>query len=744
MMNTMSRILEAVHIKAGLTDLFCEMEVTQIFRNAGNSNIEAVYTFPLPHGAVLLDLVVTVGGRELRGTVLPKAEAGEQYEQSLADGDGAIMLEKVDDGIYTINIGNLLPGESARLAYRYGHLLDWRQGVVKLRIPTTIAPRYGDPVTAGYQPHQVPETEILADNRYSLHITVTGLLASAEVDCPSHEIAVRHDAGQTEIGFQAQEAFMDRDFILNFRKDAEVCAGRVVPDPVSNGHIALASFCPQFPGGEIPAVCIKIVVDCSGSMAGDSITQARSGMLRVLESLREADTFNVIRFGSTARAYFPSCVPARGRNLRNALAKLESLDADMGGTEMGGALDLAYGMEDSGNRPAMVLLITDGAISGHKEVMQHAMQSGHRVFTVGVGSAVAEEFVRSIAENTGGACELVSPNEGMADAIYRQFRRMLQQRVAHARVEWPAKPEWVSPANLGAVYGGETRHLFASFAAPPQGAASLILELPDGNTVIQQIGLTQSGAASDAMPRIAISERIKELEQKYPELTAKLALDYRLVTGQTNYLILDQREEGRKAQDLPRLARVSQMLAAGWGGTGSAARVVACCRMDSVGRHPDSHAAAARISQLDMGSLDLPAFLREEIKTKSSSATKRKPVERPEAAMPDFGALVRQVVSDGGGWLESFRNHLLPMLPVQLQRQIEKLHKLDGWSEAQVSAAVVMAIARVLKVDMRNPEIENATGDYAVSALVRFFAEGLRVHGQDMIWSSEYELAPAM
>jgi len=752
----MSKLLESVRIEAKLNNLFCEMAVNQTFHNSGKTNIEAVYTFPLPHDAVLLDLIVKIGERELRGAVLPKATASQKYEQTISDGHGAIMLEQADDGIYTVNVGNLLPGESAKLTYRYGYLLDWQHGTVKFRIPTTIAPRYGDPLAAGFQPHQIPATDILAENRYALKIVVTGLLAEAEAECPSHKIAVRHEASRMEIGFQSEDAFMDRDFVLNFKlKDAQVTAGTVAPDSISNGSIALASFCPQLPGGDIPSACIKILVDCSGSMAGDSITHATNGLQRVLENLRESDTFNIIRFGDSTKAYFPACVAAKGRNLQNALAEVENLAADLGGTEMGSALDYVYGIDQEGGSPVMILLITDGQVSEHKDITRRAMRSGHRIFTVGVGSAVNEEFVRSIAEKTGGACELVSPNEGMADAIYRQFRRMLQQQITSAQIEWSTEPQWKSPSELGLVFSGDTKHIFASFALPQEGNARLLLEMADGEKLTQEIRLVRNESVGESLQRMAASSRIKGVEVEHPELAEKLALDYQLVTKQTNFLILEMRDEDRKAEDLPELAKVNQMLAAGWGGAGS---VNASFDLPSFSRVVDAttlfRTSSAPYVLSCRDSLDIPSFLRKQAndpvrvpQAKFSIMDKLtdfiNPMIRETRTKTDFSKLVSSVLIAGDRWFDVFKSDLLPALPIQLRRQIEKLYQFDGWAEAQVYAAVVTGLANKYGIKTVNKSIAELISDFEVAGLVRFFEDGITVNKSDFVWESSYELTPA-
>lgn len=50
---------------------------------------------------------------------------------------------------------------------------------------------------------------------------------------------------------------------------------------------------------------------------------------------------------------------------------------------------------------------------------------------------------------------------------------------------------------------------------------------------------------------------------------AKLAVQYNLATEYTHYLIVHERADGEKAENLPDVRQVKQMLAAGWGGSGS-------------------------------------------------------------------------------------------------------------------------------------------------------------------------------
>lgn len=108
-----SLALLGVAAKGTVNGLFFDLAVEQRYRNPAATNIEAVYTFPLPTGAVLLDFQVTIGGKLLTGIVVEKKAAEAQYEEAIEKGDTAIMLERAGSGLCTVNLGNLMAGESS-------------------------------------------------------------------------------------------------------------------------------------------------------------------------------------------------------------------------------------------------------------------------------------------------------------------------------------------------------------------------------------------------------------------------------------------------------------------------------------------------------------------------------------------------------------------------------------------------------------------------------------------------------
>jgi Ca-activated chloride channel family protein len=543
--------------------LHFELAVEQRYRNATGSNLEVVYTFPLPISAVLLDLEVRLGGKTLKGVVVEKSTGEARYEEALDKGDTAILLEQAGDGLYTVNFGNLMAGEEATIAYRYAERLHFEHGSVRLTIPTVIAPRYGDPRAAGLAPHQVPTHDLALGYPFALTLELLGPVALGTLTSPSHGIAVSAIDGGTVVTL-AGGARLDRDFVLV----AGDLAGRSLAVVARDGdeYVAMASFCAEVPPHQAEApLRLKLLLDCSGSMGGDSIAAAKRALHEILSRLQPQDHFSLSRFGSHVEHVTPEFGAAEAGAVRQAANALRRIDADLGGTEMEEALTAVFALgEDTSG--ADVLLITDGEVFGADALVARARSAQQRVFVVGIGAAPAEGVLRTLAGATGGACEFIAPNEGVQQAILRMFLRLRAPRIARAEVAWPVAPRWVTPLPTG-LFGGETVHVYAGFAAPPQGTATLAL-LPAGAGQVLRDTVALPAAVLDepSLPRMAAALRI---ESAGKDEALALALRHQLLTAQTNCVIVHERAEGEKATDLPQLQKVAQMHAAGWGGMGT-------------------------------------------------------------------------------------------------------------------------------------------------------------------------------
>jgi Ca-activated chloride channel family protein len=396
-------------------------------------------------------------------------------------------------------------------------------------------------------------------------------------------------------------------------------------------YAAIASFCPDFKEEGVESnLRMKILVDCSGSMKGDSISQAQEALHELSLKLTEADQITYSKFGSNVIHMNDKLENCTNSYLKNYLAKvIHETDADMGGTELNAALTSTFKLSfsQSFSEGCDVLLITDGDVWDIEEITLQAKRTNHRIFAIGVGSAPAESLLKDLAEITGGACDLVSPNEGISSSVLRMIARMKAQRTTSVTIDWGQKPSWQS--NLSKqLFANETRHVYAILKTKPAQPAVISWETASSkfNSQPSQIDWPNAGL----VPRLVAGAELQvSTEEKY---ASDIALKYQLISNYTNLILVQVRDEQDKAEGIPRLQKIRQMQAAGQGGFGTVLQNISYM-MSSVHdssvnvpsvfrtRRVDGSASALFASIQDSENYEIPAFLR---KPEESSAAERK------------------------------------------------------------------------------------------------------------------------
>lgn len=588
--------LRGVDVSARITGLLVETSLTQKYKNHTKSNLELTYTFPLPLGATLLSFSVRIGERSCKGIVIPRAEAEAEYEKAISEGHSAFRLQEIRVGLYNATLGNVMPGESVEIFLVYAEALTWNGNCLRYRLPTTIAPRYG--VATGMQPWQRPETRVLAEYSLNLTVSIAGELSRCAINCPSHKVNVLLEAEGLNVTL-ATAAAMDRDFILEMESVTVQSLG--VSAFARDMHVAMLTLLPPLVEQNEQNRDVILILDCSGSMQGDSIRLAKEGILLALGSMQPNERFGLVAFGSNATTFDKELQPANRKNLEMARRWVNFLE-DMGGTNLFGAIDCALKLVD--NQPADILLLTDGEVWLDEDTQRAILKKGIRLFTIGIGSAVAQDVVQQLSDDTGGACELVSPTEDMSGRIYRHFNRMRQPQMEKLDIRWPHQPTWVSQPER-ACFAGDAYTVFAAFEEAPLGSATATFNFSGQPNTIIDVPLAIETEAADAIVRLGAKQHLPKVPQVFRR---DWAVKYQLITDQTDYLIQVERAEGEKAEDYPELQIQPQMLPAGWGGTSTVHACVSIASADSVIRFSR---AAQGIAYRHIA--DIPAVIRRSV-----------------------------------------------------------------------------------------------------------------------------------
>jgi Ca-activated chloride channel family protein len=354
--------LEAVDVAADLAGLLARVVVTQTFSNPCPEPLEATYVFPLPDRAAVTEFRMEVAGRVVEGVLQERGEARAAYDRALEQGRRASIAEEERPGVFTMRVGNLMPGERASVRLAMAGPLPYADGEATFRFPLVVAPRYvpgvplpGDQAGDG----TALDTDAVPDaSRITPPVLLPGfpnpirLSISARVDPAGlpltalrsslHTVVEEVRDGVRTVRVQPGER-ADRDFVLRLALgDGAVGTSlAAVPDEQGEeGTFALTLVPPVTTPADRPRDVV-FVLDRSGSMAGWKMVAARRAMARMVDTLTDRDRFAVLAFDNVVDSPDGTGLRAATDHHRfRAVEFLAHVEA-RGGTEMAGALQQA-------------------------------------------------------------------------------------------------------------------------------------------------------------------------------------------------------------------------------------------------------------------------------------------------------------------------------------------------------------------------------------------------------------------
>jgi Ca-activated chloride channel family protein len=577
----------------------------QTFVNLEAVAIEAVYTFPLPAAAAVCGFEVVTGDRVLTGQVEEAEAALARYDAAVSAGDGAFLLEQQRPDVFTVNVGNLKPGQAATVKISFVAPLTIRERRLRLAYPTTLAPRYvtasgqADPVQAEMDGEALNPPHVLCVP-YGLTLALDVRLGRAlrGITSPTHAIRTETPAqDMAAVALSTGTTAMDRDLVIEieFQAEAEPVA-QAGKGPDGRDAFVAVTFLPEFePAALTPAAPqdVTFVLDCSGSMQGQSIAQAKRALELCLRSLSLGDRFSICRFGGTFGFMEPTGREYSEDSLRQALEYVSRIEADLGGTELFGALEAVLSQPPRGDGLRSVILLTDGQVTNEEAVIRlaEARRATHRIFSFGIGSACSHHLVQGLADSTQGAAEFVSGAERIEEKVLRTFSRIGSPRVTDLRLDWGTSRAQQAPAALPPLFDGDPLTAYACVDGEVPASVTLSCRL-DGTPREWRLpvtGVADGGAIALTWARA----RLRDLEASLPvdtpfarrtaapqqhrdlQQVVELSKGFGVLSSRTSFVAVEHRSLAERNEGRPELRRVPVQLAHGWHGIEVAAGFLA-------------------------------------------------------------------------------------------------------------------------------------------------------------------------
>ncbi|HEX5205401.1 MAG TPA: VIT domain-containing protein [Actinoplanes sp.] len=554
--------LDRLDVTSRISGLVARTTVVTEFRNVHDTALEATYIFPLPDRAAVTAMKMTADDRTVEAELQERGAAREAYDQAVAAGKRASIAEEERPDVFTMRVGNIVPGERVTIELSLVGPLPFEDGAATFRFPLVVAPRYvpGHPLPGPYAGDgQLPDTDAVPDaSRISppvllpgfpnplrlsvaVHIDPAGLTLG-DVRSSLHTVTEQDGTVRIRPGERA-----DRDFVLRISYAGGGETAIAVPDataPDAGQPEGVYQLVVLPPADSAPArpKDVVLLLDRSGSMGGWKMVAARRAAARVVDTLTGADRFAVLTFDhqiDRPEGLGEGLAEASDRNRFRAVEHLARADA-RGGTEL--LAPLMAGLRllpASEGRDRVLVLVTDGQVGNEDQIVHDITgpAAGTRIHTIGIDRAVNAGFLGRLAALGAGRAELVE-SEDRLDAAMEHIHRRIGAPVVTGLTITATGPRLLdderTPARLPGLYPGVPLVVSGRFAGKAEGTLTVTGRTRDDREFRTTVEMRER--EEPAITAQWARARLRDLEDAYA--AGNRALEDKIVATSLRYGVL--------------------------------------------------------------------------------------------------------------------------------------------------------------------------------------------------------------
>ncbi|MGD9221632.1 MAG: VIT and VWA domain-containing protein [Desulfobacteraceae bacterium] len=538
-------------VKVTINNGIAVTQVTQIFHNTENRQVEALYTFPVPKHASVSNFSMWINGKEMVGEVLEKERARQIYNSYKQKRRDPGLLEQVDYKRFEMRIFPIAAKADQRVQITYYQELDVDHDEVTYVYP--LATVTGDAI------------DTRTTGRFAFQLETKSAIDISRIESPSHGgevVVIDHSDSYKLASLEQKAGSLAQDIVIHYglnrpHSGIDMITSRRAGE---DGFFYLTITA----GKELAKLDFGMdyifLLDISGSMANSNkLPISRRSLGAFINELDDKDRFEVMTFNVQPTTLFNQLRSATAQTKSQAGAFLES-QAARGGTILAPALNTAYNYGEP-DRPLNVVILSDG-MTEQKErqalINLIGQRPSHaRVFCIGIGNEINRPLLEQLAEDSGGLAAFVSAGDDFQRQAKAFRRKLMRPAASDLDLQFKGIEVYdLSPAKLPNLYFGSPIRIYGRYRGTAD-ANVLLNGQVQGRTIHKSVTLPfpAADASSPEIERMWAQKRIDQLlkaaerrsdHQGVVDEVVALGETFSIVTQYTSFLVLENDAEYKR------------------------------------------------------------------------------------------------------------------------------------------------------------------------------------------------------
>ncbi|KAK8834521.1 von Willebrand factor A domain-containing protein 5A [Tritrichomonas musculus] len=479
---------KSVKITGEQVGLIVNFEVTQSFIHSESEPKEIHYVFPNDLKICIYDTTFVVGDEVIKPKLQSKEEAQKTYKEAVDEGRTAVFGSNIDHGMTEFKLGNLPPETECKVILNIAFTAQiTKENQFFIKFPLDVYTPGGSTGCLDVESSDF-QFKLQCDKRNISKVT------SNVKNCKFNE-----NEKAITISQKVENESNQRSIILNFESNEPIKNSILIGTTINNYSNCVITISPNLSPTTDLNKEFLFLVDCSGSMRGDSIKKAGECLEIFIRSLPSESYFNIIQFGTRFESLFENSVKYDEETSEKGIRLAQSLAANFGGTNIFTPLENAYKKpNEHGQR--QVFILTDGEVSNVESVLDliASNSSKNRCFTIGIGRGCDAGLVEGMAAASGGKSDFVQEGDSISEKVIPQLKSSIHPSLTSIEVHVPGE--------------GSDAFEVSPFPIPTvnaNGSTVIYLRQKRGDQISFENGILISGNYGDETIEIPIDEVLK-------------------------------------------------------------------------------------------------------------------------------------------------------------------------------------------------------------------------------------------